>query len=78
MKIKLRTLHLSSVLVLMRSNNAVRLAHPIVALHGCSVGRRPVGAPGLTWTDCPGRRASTQEKRFMAAACGQVIASPSF
>lgn len=43
----------------------------------CSVGQRPVGALGLTWTDCPGQRANTEEKRFMDGACGQVIASPS-
>lgn len=43
----------------------------------CSVGQHPVGALGLTWTDCPGQRASTEEKRFMDGACGQVIASPS-
>lgn len=42
-----------------------------------SMRHRPVGAPGLTWTCCPGHGASTEEKRFTDGACGQVISSPS-
>lgn len=41
------------------------------------MGHRPAWALGLTWTVCPGQRASTEEKRFTDEACGQVIASPS-
>lgn len=47
-----------------------------VAVDG-GMGHRPAGALGLTWTACPGQRASTEEKRFTDEACGQVIASPS-
>lgn len=84
MKIKVCTfIHLNELHTYQHSfPNSNRSPARLTDLHittdvDCSVGQRPVGALGLTWTDCPGQRASTEEKRFMDGACGQVIASPS-